>query len=127
MLLQAEILLYKLKKAQPAIDGFIWIDTENKRALAVVEKGQNSICVDLSKNWAAVMPLMSILKKENLIVQTGYEHFRITPQGFYYFSDKFSNIFLSMFKFTLVSFVFPVIVSIITTLATLYIYQIIPK
>lgn len=127
MLLQAEILLYKLKKAQPAIDGFIWIDTENKRALSVVEKGQNSICVDLSKNWAAVMPLMSILKKENLIVQTGYEHFRITPQGFYYFSDKFSNIFLSMFKFTLVSFVFPVIVSIITTLATLYIYQIIPK
>lgn len=115
MLLQASLLLHKLKKAQQSESGTIHIDGKALKACTDSRDGLPPVEVSLSRYKSSLIPLLKLLNDNGLIeYRTTYT--QVTMKGWHYWQEQL----LSFFAFLAKSIVTPIVVSVLTTLVTLW-------
>lgn len=119
MTIQALAMLSKLKKAQIAEDGTVYIDRETLSLCTVQAEGAPSVEIGV-KNWRhSLDSVLSHLKRQNLIIMDGSleEYVQVTHDGWHIWQTAISHFLWFLFS----SIFVPIVVSAITTIITLWI------
>lgn len=115
---QSFIFLHQIKKAQRSELGTVHIDVENKVMKTVIDEGvctaSEQVVINLSKKWKSVDSITDYLQEENLLERIRPGQFFLAHRGYHYIQAIIIDF---LFKSILV----PIIVALLTTLATLWV------
>lgn len=116
MTLRAKCLLKKLKKAQKTEDGSVFIDGKNLKAKTQCSNGEETVEVSLKRYRNSLTATLKYLENAGYIEhRTTFTE--VTSKGWHRGEEQFS----AFCKFIGCSILTPIVVSVITTLITLWI------
>ena len=120
MTIQALVMLSKLKKAQIAEDGTVYIDRETLSLCTVQAEGAPSVEIGVKNLRHSLDSVLSHLRCQNLIIIDGSPeetYVCVTHKGWHIWQTAISRFLWFLFS----SIFVPIVVSAITTIITLWI------